>query len=176
MRIIPNPTAEKTPGNDDATTEPLILDRRQAARLLDVIGRTTPYKLPLFEAVAAGEIMFCEVPRGAPFPRQALGKIDRPVVAVFGDDDGAATGPAGFPAAPEFADWCGAAMIHAAGGEAAHYATAALATIMLGRYALVETSSRYVDAWCRAFGAGKGAPVLAIRPRLGIHPLPAVLQ
>jgi hypothetical protein len=148
------------------------ITRAQTARFVEVMAAACPAKLPIVRALAAGLIGIVEVERGATFPAELRKPAPKPLIAIIGDDDFASTGPAGFPSAKRFGYWSRAVMVHGAGAEAAHYALAVEAALVLRQVLLVETDAQHIEEWTRFLGDGKRAPILEIRPRDGIHPAP----
>lgn len=124
---------------------------------------------PIFNAVIAGRVkLACATSRTMQFPRRAVKSSGLPALVLVGDDDDAATGPAGWRCATEAARWAKAAIVHGAGADVAFSQAAVEGAIAVGRFLLVETSSQFVRPWS-ALLAGK--PVLAVIPRGGLHPL-----
>jgi hypothetical protein len=147
------------------------ITRAQGARFVEIMAAACPAKVAVARAVAAGLIGLVDVERGASFPPELRKPPKRPLLAIIGDDDFAATGPAGFPCAKRFSYWSRATMVHGAGAEAEHYALAVEATLALQQVLLVETSADFIAEWRRFLGDGKLAPILEVRPRNGQHPL-----
>jgi hypothetical protein len=160
-------------------------DPRSAARLArraeleavcNGLARAAAPCLPLARAAADGLLTLVALNDPAvPWPATEMARFVKPVVVIVGDDPaaGIALGPDGWKAAEPIRRWCRWAMIHGAGGEAAHYAAAMAPAALCHRVVLVETSSALAPAW----GAFLGAPGLTILPPPGMsHPLAAVLQ
>jgi len=155
---------------------------QQAAveRACDFLARAQAPQLPLWRAVADRRIALLHIAGpGAKWPARRIASITRPIVVLVGDDPppghDAALGPLGWRCAARLRRWCNWAMVHGAGGEHGHYSAAAQAAEMVGRVALVETSSHKANAW-RDFIACPNT--LLIVPRDGLpHPtVPAVMQ
>ena len=145
------------------------LRRGEVADVITRLHHAAPHVVPLLRAVAAGVHVAC-VPRGVPFPRE-LAALEKPCIVVIGDDDGLATGPAGYPAAKRLGYWARRAMVHGAGGEAEHYELAVEAAALYGRVLIVETGSARISEWRRCLGDGRRVPLLVIVPRYGVHPV-----
>ena len=135
--------------------------------------QVSPFKLPLVQALARGSVGIYDVPRGALCPADISEDRGKPIIACFGDDDYQATGPAGFPAAKRFSYWAKAAIVHATGGEAAHYQHVVDAALFCGRLLFIETDFVHAAAWQHFLGDGKRIPILMILPPNGVHPAPA---
>lgn len=99
------------------------------------------------------------------------------MIVVVGDDppiDRAETvGPDQWPLCAKLIAWRPqAAIIHASGGEAAHYRRALAAARCVDRVLLVETGSAQAGAW-RAL-LTPVCPLVVILPATGVHPRPEV--
>lgn len=109
----------------------LRLSRAELDRAIPVMASIAPFRVPLFRAIRDFRLALLEVRRGQPWPKRALRQLaDRPTVVILADDDYASTGPAAFPAARKAAAWARWAMVHAAGGEEAHYTLAVGAALI----------------------------------------------
>ena len=64
-----------------------------------------PGRVELLRAVRAGAINLVEIERKAPAPMRLIERSPRPVVMLLGDDDYAATGPAGWVAWQRLSYW-----------------------------------------------------------------------
>jgi hypothetical protein len=99
----------------------------------------------------------------------------RPALVILGDDDYGSTGPAAWPDAVRLMRWARFTFLHAAGGEAVHYAAAALSAQEHHRVLLVETDTAHLEAWralidrIRPHGLG-----LIIATRSGAPPHPTM--
>lgn len=125
--------------------------------------------IPILEAVRAGRIACVFVTRrDGMVSNRTLKTFARPVMVIVGDDDHAATGPAGWPTTAPLMRWTRAVMVHGAGAEPDHYKAAVAGTEAHGRFVLVETSSQHVPAWMTC-AADRVA--VAIVPRNGPHPV-----
>lgn len=154
----------------------LLAECTTLAAACDVLARAASPILPLARAAASGRLsLFSMTDPAAAWPAAGLARLPQPVVVIVGDDPGGdgARGPLGWKAAERMRRWCRWAMIHGAGGEAAHYAAAGDAAAMAGRVLLVETSSAHAVAWRKYLGV----PGLIVLPPPGeVHPLRLVLQ
>jgi hypothetical protein len=156
----------------DTDSDTFALSGAETAKLVEFIARVQPEKLPVFRALAKGEIALCDVPRGAAaIPSILRGPTGKPVLCIVGDDDHCATGPAAFPIAKRLAYWARRIMVHGTGGQAAHYALAVEATLLVRQVVLIETDAGHLEEWTRFLGDGKLAPILEIRARDGRHPV-----
>lgn len=131
--------------------EPLRLKTR--AQMADAIMRLTqagqPHHVPLLRAAMAGDLRVCFVAAGQRMPLRLLDMVRdrRPLVVVLADDGLHPAGPAGYPQARRLMGWAASIVIHAAAGEAWHYAAVAEATRLCGRVLLVETCTAHQGAW-----------------------------
>jgi hypothetical protein len=141
---------------------------QEMGRMLECAARVTPWVLPVLNALREGHIGVTFLFRGQRAPLADMRRSSLPMVGWIGDDDGASTGPDGWRPALAVARWARSAMVHAAGGEARHYAAAVGATIITGRLLLIETSSAHARAWAKLM---EGKHTLAILPRDGVHPV-----
>jgi len=130
-------------------------------------------QLPLFRAAADGVIGLAFVTEPAtPWPSELLASFRKPALVVLHDDlapERASSPPGDWRCAAEMRAWALSAIVHGAAAEADHYRIAIVTTLLVGRAAIVETSSAFVAAWCEFL---KPLPVLAIVPRGGLHPVP----
>lgn len=123
------------------------------------------FRSPLHRAALAGDVQVVELlPRGR-VPKVVLDS-SRPVIVVVGDDGLLSRGPDDFPQARRLAAWTVAVMLHAAGGEAAHYAAAVGWVRSYYRVLLVETATARADAWREVFNTEA-----ARRDRASLPPL-----
>jgi hypothetical protein len=107
----------------------------------------------------------------APFPR-SLKHTKRATVALVGDDPGRRLGlggPDAWRCAERLRRWCRGVIVHAAGGEAEHYAAAVAGALTVGRLALIETTTHHAVAWAERLACPQ---TLMIIPSTGPHPLP----
>lgn len=151
------------------------ITRPQLATVIEKTAQIAPWRVPLFRALGEGRIMLAGVPRGA--PDISIGRLKRarlPVVVLIEDDDYLSSGPDGFPGAQRMLRWAHAVILHAAGGEPAHYEAAALIAARHGRAVLIETSSAQAEAWavaCARWAPAALARGFAMVPRGGAHPI-----
>ena len=124
-------------------------------------------QLPLYVAVANRQMRLIGHIRRTRIQPSLL-KSREPTVVIVADDDGASTGPAGWPQAEFLLRWAGSALLHGAGAEAGHYGMAV--ALAITGHLLVETSSARLEEW-RGLASRLGVPSIAIRPRGGLpHP------
>ena len=144
--------------------------RENMDRAIDLMRRSGCHAhIPLFEAVRAGTLALVYVTdRTAPVSIGELKRMGKPVVVLIGDDDGQATGPAGWSCAVPVARWARTGLIHGAGAEAAHYRVAVAGAAAHRRLMLVETESRFIAQWA---GLLAPTPMLIIAPVDGAHPV-----
>ncbi len=128
-----------------------------------------PHLDPVFRAAALGDLAaFGLTARSTAFPWKMVNKFRLPTVGIIGDDDYSASGPDGWASARAAIGWCAAAIVHAAGAEAAHYAEAVLSAQQIGRLLLIETDSANAPAWLARL---THRPVLLIQSMDGPHPV-----
>jgi len=135
------------------------------------IGAT--HLLPLLRAARAGQINVAVVGRGTAAPMGRLKRSTRPVVLLLGDDDGAPTGPAGWPQAGTLLHWCAATLVHSAGAEPRHYEAAGGAALAYGRVLVIETSTAREADWLalvRRLRPGLPGLIVRVRPDEPAHP------
>ena len=145
--------------------------------LADAIARAeqigAAHLLPLLRAARAGAINLAFVGRGTAAPMGRLKRSLRPVVALVGDDDGAPTGPAGWPQAGTLIHWCAATVVHSAGAEPRHYEAALAGALVHGRMLLIETSTAREADWLalvRRLRPGLPGLIVRVRPDAPAHP------
>lgn len=106
------------------------------------------FRNALYRRALAGDVRVMEVLPGItarilkPFLRLSGG-----VVAVIGDDAGISEGPPSFSQARRLFGWASHVMLHAAGGEAAHYQIVADTAAIGANVLLVETCTLHEAAW-----------------------------
>jgi len=136
-------------------------------------------QLPLYRAAADGLLAMLHItdPTAA-FPHHLANRTGRPVVLLIGADPdvGKPPPPHEWRCATEAAGWARAAMIHAAGGEPAHYREAVCATLAVGRFVLIETSSADSAAWLSIFRPLVRGGIRLIYPTGGAHPTALVRE
>lgn len=131
-------------------------------RIIAAVAQITPWAVPLYRAVRAGDINLITPQRDAQVQKAVLANTRRPCVVLLGDDDYRSTGPAGWACARRVRAWGGGAVLHATGGEARHYEAAVAAAVAYQRLILVETASTQQDAWL-AFLAPKPVHLITNR-------------
>lgn len=104
------------------------------------------FRNPIYRAALAGDAALVELMPGTRIPREVLWR-DAPTIIVANDDAGRSNGVGDFPDADRLMKWARRVMIHAMGGEAAHYQLAADAARNHGRVLLVETRTAHEVAW-----------------------------
>ena len=145
-----------------------VIHPKQCAKLIANSHSGLAGQLPLLHAARVGQVRWIAHIRGT-YIAPSLLNSRKPTIIVVGDDDGAATGPAGWPQADLLLRWSASAILHGAGAKSEHYD---LAVMMagLGRHLLVETASTFLENW-RNSARRIGVPALAIRPGKGLaHP------
>ena len=147
---------------------PHVATRAEINRLIQVTAQLGPWAMPVVEAIRDGHIAVTFLCRGDRAPLADMRRTPKPMLLWIGDDDEQSTGPDGWRAALPATRWARAALIHAAGGETAHYAAAVAGAILTGRLLLVETSITHAPAWAKLL-PGKSA--LCIMPKTGQHPI-----
>ncbi len=146
-----------------------VLSSAEVGRLVDVTAALGPWAMPLVEALRSGIIAVQFLHRTERAPLGDMRRSELPLLAWIGDDDELSCGPDGWRPALAAIRWARGAMLHAAGGEAVHYANAVMGALATGRLLLVETSTAHVHAWAAALA---GTPTLVIVPREGkSHPV-----
>lgn len=141
----------------------------QALYNAKIRGERTAGVEVVIKALQAGKIEVVWASRNdPPISISTLKRMGRPVLVIIGDDDYAASGPATWKSIRLLMRWSRGVIIHGAGAEAEHYATAVEGAIALGRIVMVETASSFIGAWAVEADA-KLWQVIA--PRSGLHPL-----
>lgn len=120
------------------------------ARVIELVARVAPWRLPLYSAAMAGQIRLVEMMTDSPLPK-ALERPGKPIVVLIGDDAETPLGPAGWRCTRRLRRSARCAIVHATGGERKHYSTAVVAAGMAGYLALIETNSEHADAWRSEF-------------------------
>jgi hypothetical protein len=114
--------------------------------------------------------LVCIADPKTPWPKQ-MRHTAGPTVALIGDDPGTPNGmggPDAWRCARKLGAWAQAAIIHGAGGEAAHYQAAVDAALLVQRVLFIETTSAHAKAWAERIGCPR---TLLILPRSGPHPV-----
>jgi uncharacterized protein YndB with AHSA1/START domain len=104
------------------------------------------FRLPLIRAAVEGELSAVAVMHGAPVPTRYL-ELSRPTVISYCDDHPDATGPGRWKQVRRLLRWANAAVLHATGGQAEHYALIAATTIAMKRVLLIEMQQCHHAAW-----------------------------
>ena len=104
------------------------------------------FRNPIYRAALAGDAALVELMPGTRIPREVLWR-DAPTIIVANDDAGRSNGAGDFPDADRLMKWARRVMIHAMGGEAAHYQLAVDAARNHGRVLLIETRTAHEVAW-----------------------------
>ena len=104
------------------------------------------FRNPIYRAALAGDAALVELMPGARIPREVLWR-NAPTIIVANDDGGRSNGAGDFPDADKLMKWARRVIIHAAGGEAAHYQLAVDALREHGRVLFVETRTAHEVAW-----------------------------
>ena len=146
-----------------------VLSPGEVGRLVDVTAQLGPWAMPVVEALKSGIIAIQFLHRADRAPLGDMRRSALPLLSWIGDDDDTPTGPDGWRSALPAIRWARSAILHAAGGESAHYASAVMGALATGRLLLVETSTAHVQAWAAALA---GTPTLVVVPRDGKpHPV-----
>lgn len=126
------------------------------------------FRNEVYRGALAGEYKLVELlPRGR-VPAPMLWPDAPHTVVVIGDDGGISSGPADFPQSRRLIAWADRVMLHAAGGQAAHYALVAAAARVHRRVLLIETNTSAEAAWSDQLRgeidrrAAAGLPQLAV--------------
>lgn len=148
----------------------------QLERVAAAAAHAVPHRLPLFRAACDGRIALIEPQRGSIIAGRVLKSIRRPAILLIGDDDETPSGPNGWACARRARRWASAAIVHAAGGDAAHYRAAVEAAERHQRVLLVETTSRYQETWASFLPPALPVAIITTRdgdrhPRAECHPL-----
>lgn len=158
----------------------LLLTDPPPARVSEAIrclnARGFAHAVPLFRAVLAGEIALAALAPGERIPLSALDptRLRRPLVVLLGGDGGAdgrtSVGPEAWSQARRLLLWSRWTMIHAAGGEAWHYAHAAESARYVRRVLIAECGSATLPAWLAMRDAvAPSCPGLVVQCRPGDH-------
>lgn len=150
--------------NLDIIDTPKMLDRVAA-----LTATLAPHKLPLVRAAQLGLVNVIEPNRSAIIPKRMLEDTLRPNIILLGDDDYASTGPGGWACARRLRYWGKSAIIHAAGGEQAHYNAALTQALLVRRFVFIESDEAHRAAWERFFV--RQMPTLIIKASDGLHPM-----
>jgi hypothetical protein len=148
------------------------LSKDQAAQAVAALPPGFGFIRPLADCAMHDTIdLFGFAEPAARWPGRKLRLASRSTVVLVGDDPGNAEGrggPAAWGCAGAIGRWCHAAIIHAAGGQPAHYLEAVRGAMLFGRLALIETTSRHAEAWAQCIGC---PTTLVILPTDGQHPI-----
>jgi hypothetical protein len=129
--------------------EPAFIVRPEhCARLIGVAQQIgSPARVPLYRAVADGQVTLIEHGRDRHVTWAMLSKKHGPTVILLGDDDYKSTGPSGWPQAVCLLRWARTIILHGANGEPVHYAMAAAGAMIRRRLLMVETDAAHLEAW-----------------------------
>lgn len=154
----------------DVMGDSIKLNDASLDQLEAVMAIHAPHRLPIIRAIRQGKIAAAEYTRKTQAGVTRLKRMPKPLIAILGDDDEEACGPAGWAAARPLLKWANALVVHATGPRLSHYETAAAMTVMHRRVLLIETDSANLAAWLAALPKGK--PTLIIRASAGsVHPI-----
>ncbi|MDB5964026.1 MAG: hypothetical protein JWQ72_526 [Polaromonas sp.] len=126
----------------------IIVRRDQCARII-IAAQQAGFsaRLPLYHAVAAGQITLVEHGRGTYVDQGTLTDAHIPTVIVVGDDDHQTMGPNSWPQATRLMQWADTIILHGASAEPIHYKMAVLGALIRKRSLVVETSSARIAEW-----------------------------
>jgi hypothetical protein len=130
-----------------------------------------PGRVELLRAVQRGDINLVEPCRDAVVPGRVLKNMARPLVVLLGDDDYAATGPAGWATVPRLLRWASSALVHASGGDVPSYRLAIAMALARPRFLLIETDSAHAAEWDATLSRRR-IPCIGLAPPFGVHPVP----
>jgi hypothetical protein len=130
-----------------------------------------PGRVQLLRAVRGGAINLVEIERTAPAPMRVIERSPRPVMVVLGDDDYAATGPAGWAAWQRLSYWARSALVHATGADVPTYRMAIGLAVVTRRFLLIETDSAHAHDWGAVLHR-RSIPAVGLLPPGRVHPLP----
>jgi hypothetical protein len=147
------------------TNNPRAISEIMAAQAMAGYG----FRNPIYRAALAGDAVLVELMPGARIPREVLWR-DAPTIIVANDDAGRSNGAGDFPDAERLMKWAQRVMIHAMGGEAAHYQLAADAARNHGRVLLIETRTAHEVAW-----EEMARQEIVRRAKQGAQPLPVLI-
>jgi hypothetical protein len=152
----------------------------QISRLIGAVTQAGEAHHAVWLAAAQrGEIAALQIEPGARIPLRMLDvqPDQRPLLILLCGDGASPVGPDGFPQARRILRWARAIILHGAGAEPGHYATAVASARMTGRAVLVETTTAHLPAW-RAMRdrVAEKTPTLVIDTRPGepAHPINTV--
>jgi hypothetical protein len=151
----------------------VVKNRAEIARAITLMEQAGEgFRVPLLRAAYDGTLSIVGLSGACRVGGEYLA-LPRPTVVLIGDDHAAATGPARWSQARQLLRWANFAMLHAAGGEAQHYADAVAATVVFRRTLIVEMELRHHAEWLAlAMHETPRLKVLSITPRAGgQHPV-----
>jgi hypothetical protein len=146
-------------------------------------GTDGAFAIPLLTAALASEIRVLAVMPGGRVPVRLLEHTCPPTVIIASGDPGVGhitPTPESFPQARRLLGWAASTIIHATGGQEAHYRAVVEAAKLVRRVLLIETATAQEDAWTELVQAvgerrqhvGRRIPTVVISARLrgGAHP------
>jgi hypothetical protein len=106
-----------------------------------------PWRLPLYRAALAGELVICTPAHDQILPD--LAKIPLPVIVLISERKRIPVGPTGWPEAAQIlAQAGGDAQVTAGGKESGQDYTLAVERVQnTGLFVIIETTDDYLDAW-----------------------------
>ncbi|WP_237214206.1 hypothetical protein [Falsiroseomonas oryziterrae] len=156
---------------------PTLSKAEQISRLIGVAHQAGElHEAVWLAAVQRGEIAAAAVEPGGRIPLRVLDTQpgQRPLLILLRGDGVTPVGPDGFPQARRILRWARAIILHGAGAEPQHYATAVASAMATGRAVIVETTTAHLPAW-RAVRdrVAANTPTLQIETRPGepAHPV-----
>ena len=142
--------------------------RADLERVTAAVAVHAPHALPIYRAARDGLLLLIQPGRSAQIPTKMLGRGERPIFVLIGDDDYQSTGPDGWSCALRVRRWARAGMIHAAAGRVEHYENALAGAFVARWFLMVETSADQQSSWQNFLYPRM--PILNIVPRDGVHP------
>jgi hypothetical protein len=105
------------------------------------------FRNPAYRGALAGDYRLIELQPGTRTPAPWLWRDAPNTLVIVGDDGGRSCGPQDFPQARRLMALAERIMLHAAGGEEAHYRLLAEAARLNHRVLLIETNTLAEAAW-----------------------------
>ena len=145
--------------------------RSDLRAIADRLAQVGAPQAPLYAAAAEGAIalLTLSVP-ATPWPTMTLATIKRPTVVVLGGDPGwnePSFGPDRWRCAKKMRAWAAGGIIHGAEGRSEHYAEGAMLALLVGRVAIIETTSTLARSWSAFM---EPVPCTGYLPAEGVHP------